>query len=331
MEAYKPPYTISETMLELVSSISEKIGRVIGRGELESRPHLRRNNRIRSIHSSLKIEANSLSLTEVRDVINGRNVLGDPTEIWEVKNAYRAYDEIRNADPYSLEDLKRLHGIMTEGIVAESGVFRRGAEGVFSGGKCIFIAPPPELVPSLMQDLFDWMKRSRETVHPLILSAVFHYEFVFIHPFADGNGRMARLWHTVLLSNWREVFEYISLESQIESFQEEYYEAIAKCHVNGNSDVFIEFMLRQIDRTLENLLADSEKDGAGMNLYLPHLLAVMQYDIPYTAADLMEKLGLKSKETFRKNYMHPAIEQGFVIMTIPDKPTSRNQQYIRKV
>ena len=177
---------------------------------------------------------------------------------------------------------------MTYRIVNESGVFRQGEEGVFSGDKCIFIAPPPHMVSGLMNDLISWMKRSEGVVHPLILSAVFHYEFVFIHPFADGNGRMARLWHTVILYQWRNIFEYIPLESQIERFQTEYYDAIAQCHVNGNSDVFIEFMLD------------------------------------------MEALGLKSKEALRKNYIKPAIELGLIRMTLPDKPNSKNQRYIKQ-
>ena len=330
MSDYKPPYTITNKMLENVSFISEKIGKLKSYSHLDARPHLRRNNRIKSIHSSLKIEANSLSLAEVRDVINGRIVLGDRQEIQEVKNAYMAYGEIEEIDPYSLEDLKKIHGIMTAGIVHESGDFRKGEEGVFSGKACIFIAPPPNMVPHLMKDLFDWMRENKEVIHPLILSAIFHYEFVFIHPFSDGNGRMARLWHTVLLYQWRDIFEYIPLESQIEKFQKEYYDAIAACHVNGNSDVFIEFMLEQIDKILDEVTEQFEQSALDMSEYVRRMLAVMEHDIPYTAVAIMEKLGLKSRETFRKNYMNPALELGIVKMTIPDKPNSRNQRYVRK-
>ena len=254
MSNYIPPYTITNRMLELVSTISEKVGKITTHKELESRPHLRKNNRISSIHSSLKIEANSLSLSQVRDVINGRVVLGDQKEIQEVKNAYAAYEKIGEIEPSSISDLKRIHGIMTYRTVNESGVFRKGDEGVFSGDTCIFIAPPPNLVPDLVKNLLDWVKTSGKTVHPLIASAVFHYEFVFIHPFTDGNGRMARLWHTAILAKWNPIFEYIPIESQIEKFQDDYYDAIAKCHVEGESTVFIEFMLTQIDNILEELL-----------------------------------------------------------------------------
>ena len=174
-------------MLELVASISEKVGKISGHKELESRPHLRRNNRIKSIHSSLKIEANSLSLSEVREVIDGHLVFGNQKEIQEVKNAYAAYEEIDKIKPYSIADLRRIHQIMTYLTVADSGMFRKSDEGVFSGDKCIFAAPPPYMVSELMKELFDWMKKNENKVHPLILSSVFHYEFVFIHPFSDGN------------------------------------------------------------------------------------------------------------------------------------------------
>lgn len=230
MEHYSPPYTITDEILALVASISEKLGRISTVHALETKPHLRRNNRIKSIHSSLRIEANSLSLGQVRDVLNGRLVLGEQREIQEVKNAYAAYEKLPEIDPFDLEELKKLHGIMTQFLEEESGMFRTGEEGVFRGDRCIFVAPPAMRVPDLMEDLLSWMTRSRKTLHPLILSAVFHYEFVFIHPFADGNGRMARLWHTAILSKWKPIFAYIPLESQIERFQDDYYEAIAACH-----------------------------------------------------------------------------------------------------
>ena len=330
MSSYVPPYTISNRMLELVSDISEKVGKISSHKELESKPHLRRNNRIKSIHSSLKIEANSLSLSEVRDVINVHLVLGDQKEIQEVKNAYEAYKKIPEINPTSISELKKIHGIMTYRTVNESGVFRQGEEGVFSGDKCIFIAPPPHMVSGLMNDLISWMKRSEGVVHPLILSAVFHYEFVFIHPFADGNGRMARLWHTVILYRWRNIFEYIPLESQIERFQTEYYDAIAQCHVNGNSDVFIEFMLDMIDQILDEVILQINKSNADTSEYVKRMLDVMEYDVPYTSNAIMEALGLKSKEALRKNYIKPAIELGLIRMTLPDKPNSKNQRYIKQ-
>ena len=326
---YEPPFTITNRMLTLVAEIAEKTGRISNYRTFESKPHLRRNNRIRSIHSSLAIEANSLSLDEVKGVIAGKTVFGPQKEIQEVKNAYQAYDQIGDFDPYSVDDLKTLHGVMTYLTVQESGMFRTGNEGVFRGDKCIFMAPPPHLVPEQMEALFGWMRRSADTVHPLILSSVFHYEFVFIHPFADGNGRMARLWQTALLSAWNPVFQYLPLESRIHEFQDEYYEAIAACHSAGKADVFIEFMLDKINLTLDWALAQISGDDAYLPEQVRRLLDVMEYDVPYTAAQIMAALGLKSKENLRKLYIGPAIEKGLVVMGMPDKPTSRNQTYIR--
>lgn len=326
---YEPPFTITNRMLTLVAEIAEKTGRISNYRTFESKPHLRRNNRIRSIHSSLAIEANSLSLDEVKGVIAGKTVLGPQKEIQEVKNAYQAYDQIGDFDPYSVDALKTLHGVMTYLTVQKSGMFRTGNEGVFRGDKCIFMAPPPHLVPEQMEALFNWMRRAADTVHPLILSSVFHYEFVFIHPFADGNGRMARLWQTALLSAWNPVFQYLPLESRIHECQDEYYDAIAACHSAGKADVFVEFMLDKINLTLDWALAQVSGEDSYLSEQVRRLLEVMEYDVPYTAAQIMAALGLKSKENLRKLYIGPAIEKGLVVMGMPDKPTSRNQTYIR--
>lgn len=330
MGNYTPPFEITNQMLSLVASISEKVGRISVTSNLDAKPHLRKNNRIKSIHSSLKIEANSLSLGQVRDVINGRTVLGECKEIQEVKNAYAAYELLTELNPYSIDELKRLHGIMTKYLVDESGVFRSGEEGVFSGDKCIFMAPPARLVPSLMDNLFEWVNRAKDEVHPLILSSVFHYEFVFIHPFADGNGRMARLWHSAFLTKWNPIFEYIPIESQIEKFQTEYYDAISKCHSEGNSNTFIQFMLEQTNKILDEIIEQISESNESITEYVKRLLDVMEYDTPYTLSALMDKLGLKSKETFRKNYMHPALSLNLMQMTLPDKPKSKNQRYIKR-
>ena len=329
MPGYVPPYEITDRILNLVASISEKAGRISERSSLDAKPHLRKNNKIRSIHSSLAIEANSLSLDEVRDVINGRPVLGTKNEIREVVNAYSAYEEVSSVDIFSIKELKRLHGIMTEELTAISGDFRKGEEGVFEGDRCIFMAPPARLVNQLTEELFSWMKDNSTKVHPLILSAVFHYEFVFIHPFTDGNGRMARLWHTAILTKWQPVFEFIPIESQIEKFQKGYYDAIALCHTQGSSTVFIEFILEQIDSVIDEMSASVRKYESHISEYINRLLSVMEYDIPYTSAELLGLLGLKSKENLRKNYLIPAIENKLIIMSEPDKPNSRNQRYIR--
>ena len=300
------------------------------KNNISQNPILRRTNRIRTIYSSLAIEQNTLNMEQITALISGKRVIAPPKDIKEVKNAYAAYEKFSEIDPYNIDDLKKFHGIMTKYLVSESGEFRRGEEGVFSGDQCIFMAPPARFVPQLMDSLFQWMHQAKNNVHPLILSSVFHYEFVFIHPFADGNGRMARLWHTALLAQWKPVFEYIPIESQIEKFQEEYYDAIAQCHADGESTVFIEFMLSQIDSILDDVSVQIYEDREQISEQLRKLLAVMEYDTPYTGNALMEKLGLKSKEGFRKNYLRPAIDLNLICMTIPDKPNSRNQRYVKK-
>ena len=311
MEGYKPPFTITNSILSYVASVSEKVGRITVMSNMENKPHLRKNNRIKSIHSSLKIEANSLSLSQVRDVINGKLVLGEAKEIQEVKNAYNVYEKIAEIDPYNIEELKKFHGIMTKYIIEESGDFRSGEEGVFNGEECIFMAPPARFVPQLMNELFGWMKEVKAQMHPLILSSVFHYEFVFIHPFTDGNGRMARLWHTAILAKWNPIFEYIPIESQIEKFQDDYYDAIAKCHVEGESTVFIEFMLTQIDNILAELLnqmtnsttddAILDADGAnhGADNMESRLLSGLKQNPYITQTDLAKELSLSRRTVQR--------------------------------
>lgn len=199
-----------------------------------------------------------------------------------------------------------------------------------NGNKCIFVAPPEELVPKLIQDLFDWMKRNKKEVHPLILSSVFHYELLFIHPFSDGNGRMARLWQNVILSKWKEIFKFVPIESQIKKYQDDYYKAIANCNKNGNSNEFIEFMLKVINETLSELIKTASSQSNYISKYVEKLLMVMDENIPLTSSEIMERLKLKSKETLRKNYINPAIEAGLIKLTIPDKPRSKNQMYYKE-
>lgn len=253
-----PPYNITDKMLEYISKIMEKVGEINIYTNLNKMPELRKQNRINSIHSSLAIENNKLSLFQVEDVINGKMVIGDKQDIQEVKNAYEAYESLSKIDPYSLEDLKKIHGIMTFLTVERNGQFRNHGEGVYDGDRCIFMAPPQNMVPQLMEQLFEWMNISRNKVHPLILSSIFHYELLFIHPFSDGNGRMARIWQSAILSKWKEIFEYVPIESLIKKYQEEYYETINNCNKIGNSNEFIEFMLKVINETFENLSQESQ-------------------------------------------------------------------------
>ncbi|MBR2712210.1 MAG: Fic family protein [Bacilli bacterium] len=330
MDNYIPPFDITNIMLDRISSIMKKVGKLDNYKDLNKMPVLRRNNRIRSIHSSLAIEANSLSFDQVKDIIDGKKVIGPQDEIQEVKNAYEAYKLIKMVNQYSIKDLKKVHGVMTYLTVDESGEFRKGNEGVFDeNGNCIHVCPPPEQVDELMKQLFKWMENNNGIVHPLILSSVFHYEFVFIHPFKDGNGRTARLWQNVILANWEEIFEYVPIESQIKKYQEKYYSSIANCDHNGNSTEFIEFMLKMIDETLEDLMDSTSVQANHVSSYVNKLLDVMETGVAMTTSELMEKLNMKSRISFRENYLNPALENGLIKMINPDKPTSKNQMYFK--
>lgn len=279
-----PPYNITDKMLDYVSRIMKKVGK-IDYINLNKQSELRKQNRINSIHSSLAIENNPLSLNQVKDVINGKMVIGDKKDIQEVKNAYNAYNELENINPYSIEDIKKIHGIMTFLIQDDSGKFRNHGEGVYDGENLIFMCPPSKLVPSLIEQLFNWLNESKETVNPLILSSVFHYEFVFIHPFSDGNGRVARLWQTALLAKWEKIFEYIPIESLIKKYQNDYYKAIHNCNNKGNSNEFIEFMLKMIDETLDELLETTTQETTQEKI-----IELIKKNPSITQKDMAEKL-----------------------------------------
>ncbi len=233
---YKPPFEINDNIINLLGKISELVGQMGG-----INPKLRRENRIKTIHSSLAIENNSLTLTQVTAVLDGKRVLGAPHEIREVQNAYEAYELMLTLNPLDIEDLLKAHRLMMNGLVKENGRFRNGGVGIFDGDKLIHAAPPANYVPKLIADLFDRYKQS--TLHILIKSCIFHYEFEFIHPFADGNGRMGRMWHTLLLSEWNEMFLWLPVEELIRERQEDYYQALAAADNRADCTEFVEFMM----------------------------------------------------------------------------------------
>ena len=330
MSEYKPPFHMTDRITNLVAEISEQIGRirVLSHGNLN--PHLRKENRIRTIHSSLAIEHNSLSLEQVTAIVDGRHILGNPNEIREVKNAYDAYEMMLSLNPYSVKDLLKAHRMMMEGLIPENGKFRSGGVGVFDGNVVVHMAPPARLVPGEIDELFAWYRSSE--IHPLIRSAIFHYEFEFIHPFADGNGRMGRMWHSLLLGKWNELFYWLPIEELIRSRQQEYYEALGKSDKEADSSAFVELMLEIILDTLKEttVVGKAEKDGTDkLSPSVQKLLDAMGNE-ELSAAEIMDRLGLSHRPTFRTNYLNPALDQGLIEMTIPDKPSSRNQKYRKK-
>ena len=233
-------------------------------------------------------------------------------------------------DPYSVRDLLKAHQTMMAGLILENGTFRSGGVGVFDGEVVIHLAPPARLVPVQIQDLFHWYQTSK--IHPLIRSAIFHYEFEFIHPFADGNGRMGRLWHSLLLGNWNEIFYWLPIEELIRSRQSEYYHALGQSDQAADSSVFVEFLLKVILDTLkETTVVGNESDASTKHDPFVEKLLLVLGEEAFSTSELMEKLGLSHRPTFRKNYLLPAMKQGLVEMTIPDKPNSRNQKYRKKI
>ena len=250
-DTYIPPFTITDAITNLVIEIAELTGAMTVSEQLSKNPKLRRDNRIKSIHSSLAIEQNTLTEEQVSDVIDGKRVLGPPQYIREVKNAYEAYEIMSKLNPYSVKDLLKAHKIMMEGLVKENGAFRTKGVGVYAGEQLIHAGTPANYVPDLIGQLFDWLKKSK--LHPLVKGCIFHYEFEFIHPFQDGNGRLGRLWHTLILSKWKEFFAWLPIETLIQKKQQKYYEAINLSNNIGKSTPFVTFILEIIKETLEEL------------------------------------------------------------------------------
>ncbi|MDR0970884.1 MAG: Fic family protein [Bacteroidales bacterium] len=246
-----PVFTITSHSIDLVAKIAEKVGELKSSGEYSRNLRLRKINRLRSIQSSLAIENNTLTLGQVTDIIEGKPVLGLPHEIQEVKNAYQAYEYIFEYDPYKVKDFLKVHQLMTTQLVQEAGRFRSQGVGVFDGSKLVHAGASYQFVPQLITDLFAWAKKTN--IHPLIKSSIVHFEIEFIHPFIDGNGRIGRLWQTLILSKWNELFAWLPIETLVYENQQGYYDALATSQKAGDSKSFIEFMLNAILQTLEEL------------------------------------------------------------------------------
>ena len=245
----KYPFQLNTEILNLVAEICELTGQLSTQSKLNNSPQLRRSNRIKTIYSSLAIEQNTLTLDQVTAVISGKRVLAPPKDIAEVQNAYEIYDRLDTLNPYSVDDLLLAHEVMTRGLVDESGSFRSGSVGVVDNhGNILHVGTLPAYVPGLVCELLDWVRN--DPCHILIKSCVFHYEFELIHPFADGNGRIGRLWHTLMLSRWNPIFAWLPIESMIHDRQEGYYRAFNAANNAADSTVFIEFMLEAIRDTM---------------------------------------------------------------------------------
>lgn len=322
-----PPFSITPPILGLVVQIAEEVGRLGLNDTASITPKLRRGNRIKSIHASLAIENNTLSLEQVTAVLAGQRVLGPPREVQEVKNAFNAYEVLDSWNPNSSKDLLAAHRLIMNGLVDRPGAFRSTSVGIAKRKAVVHLAPPADRVPGLMKDLLAWLEKT--DVHPLIASCVFHYELEFIHPFADGNGRMGRLWQTLILSQWKPELAFLPVEDVIRQRQQAYYDSLASCDGVGDSSQFIQFLLAALLQALkETQVATSPTDQVGDQVgdQVKLLLEILKNE-PRSALDCMRKLGLSHRPTFRKNYLNPALEAGYVERTIPEKPNSRLQKY----
>ena len=317
-----PPYTITSHILAL----AERIGEAIGRAEeaaVSTDLRLRRINRIRTIHGSLAIEGNTLSEEQVSTILDGKPVGAPLREIQEARNAIKAYEQYPQWEPASETDLLSAHEVLMTALVDAPGHYRRGGVAVTGAGEVHHIGPPADRVPRLMSDLLAWLGSTGE--HPLIASSVFHYEFEFIHPFEDGNGRMGRLWQTLILTRWKPLFADVPVESLIHARQGEYYEAIRASSAKGESTPFIAFMLEIILEAIRDTRT-SDQVGDQVSDQVARLLAALQGGAR-SATELMASLKLSHRPTFRNNYIRPALSAGLVEMTRPESPTARNQRY----
>ena len=281
--SYAPPFTITDEIMSLVAEIAEMLGHLTAIASNMPAPHLRKENRIKTIQSSLAIENNSLSVKQVTAILEGKHVLGAPDEIQEVKNAIDTYKLLLELNPYDEKDLLKAHKLMMADLMRENGRYRSGGVGIFNGEKCLHMAPPADRVPSLMSELLEWAKQTK--THPLITSCAFHYELEFIHPFADGNGRMGRLWQTLLLMQWQPVFAWIPVETIVKEHQQEYYASIARSDSEAQSTAFITFMLGCLKQALQEMQESNQKSNQ-------KIISAIRNNPMVTIRELQEETGL---------------------------------------
>ncbi len=313
---YNPPCHITTEILSQVASIAEAVGQ---RQAIMSELRLRRANRIRTIHGSLAIEGNLLNEQQITAILAGKRVIAPPRDIQEVRNAIKVYDALPQWNPRQESDLLSAHTMLMQGLLNSPGSYRQGGVGVMGQTEIVHVAPPASRVAILMSDLFQWLQQT--DLHPLVASSIFHYEFEFIHPFEDGNGRMGRFWQSLLLYQWSAVFEHLPIESMIFAHQQDYYQALNQSTEAGDSAPFIAFMLQAIQSTLD----DTPQVRPQVTPQVEAVLAVMQGEM--SRSELMRVLDLSDRKSFRQRYLLPALQAGLIEMTLPDKPNSRLQRY----
>jgi len=329
--SYQPPFQITNDILNIVADISRLLGHWSANDKYLLSPVLRRSNRIKTIQASLAIENNTLSIEQVTAVISGKKVLGLPHEIQEVRNAFKTYESLTSWQVTNSSDLLSAHQSLMYGLIDDAGKYRDAGVGVYREKQLIHMAPPANRVSLLIDDLLNWLKNT--DCHPLIASCIFHYEFEFIHPFSDGNGRMGRLWQTLYLSQWQPIFAYLPVETVIKDQQNEYYRALSASDKASHSTAFIFFMLKALHSAMIEVISDqSDQVIVQVSDQVKSLLSWLNNKEPQKLAIIMEALALKHRPTFKNNYIAPALEAGLIAMTEPDSPRSpRQKYYITKV
>ncbi len=322
-DEYAPPYRITPTIITLIEQIGEMLGRLSFSSDMKNL-RLRRIHRIQTIHGSLAIEGNTLSEEQISTILDGKPVIAPPREVQEVRNAIKAYDEFQHWHPERQSDVLKAHKTLMLGLLDAPGHYRRGGVGVGSKSGIVHVAPPAGRVPELMANLLGWLEKT--DAHALIKSCVFHYEFEFIHPFADGNGRMGRLWQTLILAQWNPIFSQIPVESMVYARQQEYYKAIAESTQAAESTPFVAFMLQTILARMIRSSTEIEQVIEQVTEQVGALIRVLKDGARGTRA-LMAALGLKHRPTFMYDYLQPALASGLVEMTQPDAPRSPTQKY----
>lgn len=322
---YTPPFTLSAKAVNLIAEISAQMERYAIRLEQSDGLLLRKANRIKTIHSSLAIEGNTLTEGQVVDIIDGKTIVAPIREIQEVKNAIRTYELYPSLDPFKVEDLLKAHATMMMALTDDAGCFRRGGVGVFSEKGMVHMAPPASLVPTQIHDLFEWLSRSEDNL--LVRSCVFHYEFEYIHPFSDGNGRMGRLWQSLILGRLHPLFAHLPVENMVYSNQQAYYDAITESTNRGDCSPFIDFMLGEILRTLRVHQGPAIAPDVDVNVDVSvdvnvgenerKILSIIAAAPKATAQDMADSTGLSKRQIQR--LIKRMREQGLLTRVGSDK------------
>lgn len=318
--AYQPPFTLNGSILSLVAEIAQIVGRLSAQPEHANALRLRRINRIRTVQGSLAIEGNTLSEEQITAILDGKRIIAPPKDVQEARNALAVYEQLEAWQPASEQHLLDAHALLMKGLIDDAGHYRQGGVGVMKGDQVVHMAPPANRVSKLMRDLLRWLETTDQP--PLIASCVFHYEFEFIHPFADGNGRMGRLWQTLVLSRWQPLFAHVPVESLVHAHQADYYAAINDSTQQADCAPFIEFMLSMLRDAILSVTPQVAPQVT------PQVAALLKHVVGEISREkLQAALGLADRKSFRERYLRPALDAGLIAMTRPGKPNSRLQCY----